>query len=230
MNHGSLSILNSMTVPRISAQKIAGWYGSPLFAWAIIGSGILVRLIQYLRNASLWVDEAALATVIVNSPASSLLGYLESHTAAPVGFLLAEKWAVNTLGNTEYSLRLLPLIAGVGALILLYPVAKKFVSPWAVPVVLILFAMSTSLVRFSTNVKQYSLDVFLALLVLLIAVQVVQHKHDVKWLIVFAIVGTLAIWLSFPIVFVLAGTGAVLGWQAVRESSQYEPRVPQYLK
>ena len=124
---------------------------------------------------------------------------------------------MNTLGNTEYSLRLFPLIAGVGALILLYPVAKKFVSPWAVPVVLILFAMSTSLVRFSTNVKQYSLDVFLALLVLLIAVQVVQHKHEVKWLIVFAVVGTLAIWLSFPIVFVLAGTGAVLGWETVRE-------------
>ena len=217
MIHGSLSILNSITAPRISVQKIAGWYGSPLFAWAIIGFGILVRLIQYLRNASLWVDEAALATIIVKSPASSLLGYLETHTAAPAGFMLAEKWAVNTLGNSEYALRLLPLIAGVGALILLYPVAKKFVSPWAVPIVLILFGMSTSLVRFSTNVKQYSLDVFLALLVLLIAVQVIQHRHEVKWLIVYAIVGAVAIWLSFSIVFVLAGTGAVLGWQAVRE-------------
>lgn len=218
MSRQSANSLKNTVMSRLTAPKIAEWLGSPLLIWAIIGFGILVRLIQYLRNPSLWVDEAALASSIVNNSASNLVGYLDkTHTAAPIGFLILEKLAVELLGNSEYSLRLLPLIAGIASLLLMYPVAKHYISSWAVPVAVALFATSTSLVWFSTQVKQYSLDVFMALLVLLVAGQVMKQEYAWKWLIIYGVVGILTIWFSFPIVFVLAGTGIVLGGQVLQQ-------------
>lgn len=197
------------------AQKATSWYASPLVPWGIIGFGVLVRLAAYLHNPSLWVDEAALALSIVNRSFSGLLEPLAFHTGAPLGFLMLERLAVEVLGNNEYALRLLPFLAGVGSLFLLYPVAKRYITPQAVPIALLLFATSTSLVRYSNQVKQYSSDVFLVLLLLLVSTQVVKQRLAIRWLIIYAIVGAITIWFSFPVVFVLAGAGAVLGFQSL---------------
>ena len=100
-------------------------------------------------------------------------------------------------------------------MLLLYPVAKHYITPQAVPIALLLFATSTSLVRYSNQVKQYSSDMFLGLLLLLMSTQVVKQDLAIRWLIIYAIVGAIAIWFSFPVVFVLAGAGAVLGFQSL---------------
>lgn len=179
--------------------------------WAVIGFGILVRVVQYIHNSSLWVDEAALSLNIVNKSFSGLTGPLDYFTAAPIGFLMSVKLAVEVLGNHEYVLRLVPLFAGVGSLLLMYSLAKKFLTPGAVLIALILFACSTPLVRYSTQVKQYSSDVFFALLVLLLSAHILERDFDGKWLVLYALVGAAVIWFSFPIVFVLAGAAVTMG-------------------
>ncbi len=49
--------------------------------------GVVVRLVQYLNNRSIWFDEANLALNIVNRSYFQLLSPLDNNQAAPPGFL-----------------------------------------------------------------------------------------------------------------------------------------------
>ena len=70
-----------------------------ILSWLIIVFGIVVRLVQYLSNRSLWADEAALALNIVNRSYSELGQPLDYDQAAPIGFLWLEKLAIDIFGN-----------------------------------------------------------------------------------------------------------------------------------
>lgn len=77
-----------------------------------------MQLSQYLYNRSLWADEAVLALNIVNRSYLELLQPLDYDQAAPIGFLIVEKFAVQLFGDNEYSLRLFPLLSGIISLLL----------------------------------------------------------------------------------------------------------------
>jgi len=64
---------------------------SNLLVAALVGAGAALRLWQYLANASLGVDEAALARNITARPLSALFTRLDFGQVAPPGFLLVEK-------------------------------------------------------------------------------------------------------------------------------------------
>ncbi|HEY9598539.1 MAG TPA: glycosyltransferase family 39 protein, partial [Cyanophyceae cyanobacterium] len=141
-------------------------------SWVIISFGILVRLVQYLSNRSLWNDEAALALNIVNKSYLELFKPLDYEQGAPIGFLLVEKLAVQVFGNNEYSLRLFPLLSGIAALLLFYELAKRCISRQAVPIALTLFVGLDYLLYYASEAKQYSTDVAIALLSCLLVMQV----------------------------------------------------------
>ena len=58
--------------------------------------GILVRLVQYFSNRSLWFDEVAVALNLQERNYSELLGALSYDQAAPPLFLWIEEFALNT--------------------------------------------------------------------------------------------------------------------------------------
>jgi hypothetical protein len=93
-------------------------YLSPYVPWILISIGIVLRLIQYMINRSLWLDESFLALNIINRSFEQLFMPLDYGQVAPVGFLMVERLNVQLFGNNEYSLRLLPLIAGICSLFL----------------------------------------------------------------------------------------------------------------
>lgn len=81
-----------------------------ILLWLLVGLGILLRLAQYLYNRSLWIDEAALALNIRDRSFSELFYPLDYAQAAPIGFLIVEKLFYQTLGHSEYVLRLFPFL------------------------------------------------------------------------------------------------------------------------
>ncbi len=180
---------------------------SPKLAWIIISFGILIRLIQYLYNRSLWADEAVLALNIVNRSYLELFQPLDYDQAAPIGFLLVEKLAVQLLGNHEYALRLFPLLSGIISFWLFYKLAKQCIQKTAIPIALALFASLHYLVYYASEVKQYSTDVAIALLSCLIAMHLGNPKLSRSEILTVSLVGAIAIWFSYPAVFVLAGVG-----------------------
>ncbi|NJL55390.1 hypothetical protein HC928_09555 [bacterium] len=201
-----------------------------------IALGILVRVNQYLFNRSLWADEAKLALNIVERNYWELTQALDYNQAAPLGFLFIEKFAIQLLGNHEYALRLFPLFCGIAALLLFYTLVRQYLNPTGVLIAVTLFAASSSLIYYSTEVKQYASDVAIALLLFLILIATHRHKCDCRQLALAAGVGALAVWFSFPAIFVLAGVEASYWiknfWEVRSQGKPFQiatARIPIYL-
>lgn len=167
--------------------------------------GALVRLTEYLSRRSLWGDEAMLALNLINRSYLDLLKPLDYNQAAPPGFLWIEKLALQGLGNHEYALRLFPLIAGIVSLIAFYQLVTRYASPVAAPVAIALFACLKYTLYYATEVKQYSSDVMVALLLWLLLVPLREQMLHRQQMVFLGLLGAGFIWLSHPTVFVLAG-------------------------
>jgi hypothetical protein len=196
----------------------------PHWAWMTIGIGVVLRLRQYAINRSLWYDEAALALSLLRRPPSRLWQPLEYHQGAPVAFLMIEKLAGKLAGYSELVLRFFPLVAGILALFVFYHLLRFVVTPRSIPLALILFSLSTPLIYYSSEVKQYSIDVALTLILLWAAAKMSRSRISGRALLGFSALGAAAIWFSHPVSFVLAGDGSVLillraaqrDWQGVK--------------
>jgi Dolichyl-phosphate-mannose-protein mannosyltransferase len=191
-----------------------------ILVWFTIGLGILLRGAQYLANRSLWYDELMLASNIVNRSFSQLLLPLDHGQGAPIGFLVVEKIALQTLGNSEFALRLFPLLCGMLSLYLFYEVARRFVKRVGVIIGLALMSLSGPLIYYSSEVKQYSSDVAIALLLYLSGLKYLRLEQPTIFDAVFlGTIGAVAIWFSHSSVFVLAAVGVSLVLSRFSEKS-----------
>lgn len=192
---------------------------------ALLAAGLLLRLRQYFSGRSLWLDEAMLALNIVQRDFLGLLKPLDYDQGAPLGFLLAQKLVASLFSDGELSLRLLPLLAGIAAL-LLYPLLLgRFLKPAGLLTALALFAANPGLVYYSSELKQYNVDVLAAMLVALCLPQMQNgpltkmddgekpgfSPSSISRLI---LIGCVLPWFSHPAIFMLAGLGLTLLWQA----------------
>ena len=177
----------------------------------IIGFGIVIRLIPYLYNRSLWVDEAKLALNIIQKSFGQLVHPLDYNQMAPVGFLFIEKFLTQLLGTDEYVLRIFPLLAGILSLFLFYEVSRRVLTLRGLSIALGLFALSEHLIRYTSELKQYSSDVAIALAIILMGLLCVKKESGwVPILLLTSITGALLIWFSHPAIFGLAGVGLTL--------------------
>ncbi len=185
---------------------------SAVLPWVVIAVGVLLRLVRYFDNRSLWLDEAALGLNITGLPFGRLVaGGLSFVQSAPPGFLAVEKAAVVLVGDDEMALRLFPLLCGIAALVLFQRIAARLLAPAAALFVLALFALNEPLVYYSTEVKPYSTDVAVATLLVLLYLRFAEGDvSDLRRLGPLAIAGAAAVWLSYPAVFVLVGVGLAL--------------------
>ena len=178
--------------------------------------GTRLRLRQYLTARSLWADEAMLALNIVERNFAGLFQPLDYDQGAPIGFLLVEKLFNTVLGKHELVLRLFPLLVGLIALGLFYLLLKRVTSGAGLLVALALFSFNPRLIYYSSEVKQYILEVALTILLLLLTTPVFNaspQKKSYAWL---TLAGLIALWFSHPALFVLAGIGLALVIPAVQ--------------
>jgi len=185
-------------------------FSSETLHWSLVGVGMLLRSIDYLRNRSLSSDSAVLAMNIIEGSFSDLVQPLLRRQAAPTGFLFLEKLSVTVLGESEYALRLVPLLASLASMFLFYRLAKRCLRPVWVSFVLALFAVGGWLIHYSSQVKQYSTDVAVALLIVVVAIKVESLNKSPSRSICYGCLGAIAVWFSHPSIFVLAGVEIVL--------------------
>ncbi len=177
--------------------------------WFSIVVGSILRLRQYLANRSLWTDEASLAVNIANRTFGGLIHPLDYHQAAPIGFLFIEKISIVLLGNRDYILRLFPLFAGILAIYLLYLITKEYFGQAGMAMVLI-FALNSWLIFFSSELKQYSSDVTVALLLIYLSARCFKEDAQARDYLWLGIGGAITIWVSHIAIFMLAGIGLAL--------------------
>lgn len=187
-------------------------------ALALVFAGLVLRLRQYLVNRSLWLDEAMLADNIVSRSFGGLAQWLDYDQQAPIGFLWSQKIAVLIFGNNEYALRLLPFLAGCAALVFMYMLTRRLPS-LSGNTALALFTVSNTLVYYTSEAKQYIVDVALALGLLILFLHLDDRGWRPRGHILLGVVGALALWFSHPVIFTLASLGLLLLVKTARQKS-----------
>ena len=109
-------------------------------------------------------------------------------------------------GSDVLAARAFPLACGIGSLFLFRAVARRFLTPGAVPIALGLFAMSDWLIYYASEIKQYSCDLVLTLVALLLAPG--PAPPSPRRLLYLGLFGAIGVWFSHPLAFVLAGVGS----------------------
>ncbi|MBV6397619.1 MAG: hypothetical protein HFACDABA_03233 [Anaerolineales bacterium] len=189
-------------LPRLAPRD---WIG-----FGLVLVGFILRLRQYLANRSLWLDEAMLTNNILSRNFGGLFQQLDNNQGAPIGFLLAQKFITLVIGDSEYALRLIPLIAGILSLALMFALTRKISNAVAGNLALGFFAVAPSLVYYSSEVKQYSSDAAIALALSLLYIKYVQAEIKLRGAILIALAGALAVWFSHPAFFTVGALGFAL--------------------
>jgi hypothetical protein len=175
----------------------------------LLGLGVALRVAQYLADRPIWMDEGSLSANIVGRPFASLFGTLVNTQLAPPGFLVVEWIAARAFGPYAWSLRLVPLLAGVASLFLFERFSRQILGPTAAWVALAMFVVSDDLIYYASEVKQYSSDVAIGLACGLMGLAMASGPATARRLVGFALGGAAAVWFSHPAIFVLAGAGVV---------------------
>jgi hypothetical protein len=193
------------------AASVAALLRTPArIALAVVFGGIAARVYLFLLGRSFWTDEAKLALNVVQRSFGSLFQPLDLDQAAPVGFLVLSKVMISLFGNSDFVLRILPLFAGCLALYLMYRLSFELLPPIAALLSVTLFTLGKFVLYYSTDFKQYSVDVAVGLALSLLTLRMMRVRPSGKDMLLLALAGTAGIFLSFPSVFVLAAAGLVL--------------------
>jgi len=193
----------------------------------IFGTGIILRLLFYLANRSLWLDELFVAFNANEGSFPQIFLPLGYQQCTPVGFILYEKLFVLSLGNNEYSLRLFPLLCGLAGLGYFWILAKRLCTRYSSAVIaLAFFSFSRLLIYFSAETKQYSSDVMITILLFLLFIrhsEIKTARVANRFLFFsFGVTGIFAILLSHTAIFTLTGYSLIsmLQYYKQRESKK----------
>jgi uncharacterized membrane protein len=151
-----------------------------------------------------------LALNIVNRGFAGMFQPLDYDQGAPIGFLLVEKLFNIVLGKHELALRLFPLLVGLLSLGLFYLLLRRITSGAGLLVAFAWFAFNPRLIYYSSEVKQYIVDVAVTILLLLVAAPLFNSSPQRKAYAWLTIAGLVALWFSHPALFVLTGIGLAL--------------------
>lgn len=171
----------------------------PPLGWAlIIGLAVLFRLSD-LGARNLWSDEAWVALAVLKLTVTEALAAGQS---TPPFYLLTLWLLAQLFGGSEVVLRSLSFAFGVGTVLLFWPLARRLAPPAAAWLGLAAVSAAPVLVYFSKELKQYSGDAFLAVLVALLTERFLERPGRGR-LALLAVAGALGIGFSHPLVFVL---------------------------
>lgn len=187
--------------------------------WAFLILGFTLRVVRYLLRFPLWEDEAMLSANYLDRGTMELLQPLHYCQIAPPLFLWLQLAVIRLLGYTEWTLRLIPFLCGLGSLMLFRHVAGRLLRGTSLVLAVAMFAVAYPMSRYSAEAKPYGCDLFLALVMLTLVIEWLRRPGENRWLWGLAILVGPAVGYSFPAVFVAGGLSLVVAyvlWSAHR--------------
>src|SRR5690348_8234454 len=116
--------------------------------------GLALSVIQFIYNRSLWGDEAAVALNIINKSHADLLRPMDYNQVAPILFLQIEKLFSELIPNSEYGLRLYPLLCFLLSLFLFFKILREvFHHYYTILLAISIFVFNATLIYYSSEVK-----------------------------------------------------------------------------
>ena len=137
---------------------------------------------------------------------------LQEGKSTPPLYLLTVWEMVQVLGRSETVLRLTSCLLGFGTLLLFWPLTLALLPPWRALTAFGLASVSERLVYFSKELKQYSADIFFAVLVFWLVERQLRRQGQGGWLL-FTVLLALGLGYSHPLIFIIPVAALVLWWE-----------------
>jgi len=180
---------------------------------AFIAIGIILALFNFFYNRSLWVDEAMLSLNIVDRSFLELLEPLDMAQVAPIGFLWVEKVFTLIFGDHDWALRIFPLMAFLASIPLFFDLNLKATNARTFAFIsTALFSLSTYLIKYASEVKQYSVDVLVCVAILWSALYFLKNRSRSS-AVYLALIGAVSVWFSNVSIIVLFAAGLYVFFQ-----------------
>ncbi len=195
--------------------------------WTLIFIGIFLRANRYLHNFPFWGDEAWVAQELMLCSFRDIFLNLHQTDTLPspaVGFLLLQKTVITLFGLKEMAFRFFPCLCGVASIFVFRRLLKGLVSPRAALMALAGFVFSDLLIFYSSELKQYSVDILFVTLALVFHRRALKYSMDHKETLGLALVGGIGLAFSLPLILVLCGI-ALAQVYVFYQSRSYRERV-----
>ncbi|WP_176985240.1 glycosyltransferase family 39 protein [Asanoa ishikariensis] len=166
----------------------------------VFGVALFVR--RYALHTPLWLDEQMIARNIRDRDFGELVGRLGNNQSAPLGWLWSQRALVSLFGTDEYVLRLLPLLAAIGTLVLAWWAGRRWLGPVGAVALVTSVATSSAAIRYAAEVKQYSDDLFWTMLLLVATMVLLERPRPA--------LRSYVLWWSVAAVACLCSMGAML--------------------
>jgi hypothetical protein len=173
-------------------------------ARCFLALGLLLRLVHYVWNHTIWYDEAVLLFNILGKDYGRLLGPLDYEVAAPPLYLWALRSLALLVGDHPYLWRFPSFAISCLLLWRMAALARRVLRPTPAAVVVGLVAFSDAFVWLGCNVKPYILDAFLATCLLEAYVRTEDWELG-RRLLLFLLLAPVLFGLSYPALFLYAG-------------------------
>ncbi len=166
----------------------------------IILTGIILRLFVYCSGISFWGDEAALALNVIEKSYSDLFKGLDYLQVAPPMFLVMSK-IIMLDSLRDFSLRFIPLVSGIISVPLFYKFIQMLSNSKKVILVsTFLFSFNMTAILYCAQFKQYSLELCVAILLLIIFYKIL-FQNECKWY--YPIIIAISPWFSLSSLFII---------------------------
>ena len=188
----------------------------------IIGMGVFFRsFFYYPFHRDFWADEMRLANNLFEKGYWGLFSNLIEDQASPPFFLIISKAILNLGLDLELSLRFLPFVCAILSIFLFYKLAEKVLtSKTAVLTALILFCLNYRLIYFAQEFKQYSLDVFFFIGILLTSFYIRLQKDSTKKLIFWGIGLGISMYFSYTACIAIGVLGVFLFFDNILKNKE----------
>lgn len=184
----------------------------PWAAAAAIAVGLIWRVARYLGRFPIWGDEAMLLLNILERDYLGLTQHLDHNQVAPLLFLWLEKTALLILGPSEWSVHLFPMLMGLAGFVAFWRACRASFTPLLTGLAVGILAVSYYPVRHACEVKPYAFDLGFAAFYLWLTLGQLRTgaQAENRWLLGLAVLTPIAVFSSYPSVFVAGSVSLVL--------------------
>ena len=174
-----------------------------------IACGLAWRLARLAMHFELTIDEAGIMRSVIERDYRGLLAPLSYSNVSPPLFLWMTKF-IDSLFRSDWAARMVPFLAGLGSVGVFWLICRDTLRGTARWLALAVFCVSYVPVVEGTRTKGYTIDLFVAMVVLWLMLQWLLGGGRARFLVWLALGAPVFIWLSYTSIFVIGAAGLVL--------------------
>ena len=164
---------------------------SILYIFLITAIGAVFR-IYHLGFKPLWLDEAVIYWISESGSIKEIITQNALRNSTPPLFPILISF-ITTLSDSEEFLRLISVLAGIASIPAIYFFARELINKYPALILTVLVSVAPTQIKYSQEVREYSLTFLLTILILLFFVRYLKQLKvkDLIMMTIFMIIGIL---------------------------------------